>query len=103
MAEMNQNFKCKTKALFNLANIGSQQYLYENSIKILKKALEYSWLCRDIDLELDIYERIGQNYFYLGMIQEAVFYHNKFILGDTELDNSPIRAISCSLIKRDIK
>lgn len=66
MAEMSFRFNWKSEALIHLAGISTSLLFYDNAIRMLKKALEFAWVAKDIILELDIYERIGINYFYLG-------------------------------------
>ncbi len=69
-------------------------------MKIFKKALEFSWIGNDLNLELDIYEKIGLAYYYLGLPDEAQFYHEKYMLQDNEIHESPLRIISSAIIRR---
>jgi len=47
------------------------------SLILLKKGLEYAWLAKDKELELEIYDEMGRNYLYLGLISSANYYHNR--------------------------
>ena len=68
------------------------------SIKFLKKALQYSWIIENSELEILIYEKIGFNYFELSKISKAIFYHNRFIQSILEEKNSTPKKFSEKLL-----
>jgi len=49
--------------------------MYEVSILLLKKAIQYAWLIKDKTKELYCYEELGINYFYMGNIEMSYYYH----------------------------
>jgi hypothetical protein len=50
---------------------------YEDSLRFLKKALEYSWYLREEEQEVALYERIGVLYFLTGDFGRASYYHDR--------------------------
>ena len=69
----------------------------------MKKALQWTWFLELDYKEIELYEHLGINYFYLGELETANFYHERFILGDIEVKDSPNRNMSNNDIKVYIK
>jgi len=59
LSDLMQNFKLKIKSLVCLSNCCKVLKSYNNSIKFLKKALQYCWHINNQKLELNIYELLG--------------------------------------------
>lgn len=43
---------------------------------------------KDHDRELAIYDNLGLNYFYLGDLENAFYYHEKFMKGEVEAEHT---------------
>jgi len=56
-----------------------QQHL--KATNCFKKFLQLAWFNEDIGAELDAYENLSLDNFYLGAMQKATFYDNKFKYG----------------------
>jgi tetratricopeptide (TPR) repeat protein len=80
--------------LKSLSRICREYRDFTSAIKLLKKALQYSWENNSFDEEIEIYEELGICYYYTGEIETAQFYHQKFVTGDTERLDSPNRQMS---------
>jgi hypothetical protein len=48
--------------------------------------LRLTWYMKDTDKELKAYDLIGVQYFYMGNLEKANFYHNKMLRGECEND-----------------
>ncbi len=51
-------------------------------------------MINDVDKELECYEYIGQNFYYLGNLPKALYYHDRSQRGLREADNSPSKKYS---------
>ena len=47
---------------------------YENAIKCFKKMLEVAWSKGDYHSEMQAYDKIAINYFYLSDLEKAKYY-----------------------------
>jgi len=64
---------------------------YERALYNYKKQMAIAWYNKDIVRELETYDNIGICYYYLGNINKAIFYHNRFINKQVEEDMSKIK------------
>lgn len=67
-----------------------------SSNRFYRKALQFIWYIRDPEQEILVYDKLGQNYFTLGNIEKAKYYHLRSVNSLKESVNSPIRAQSQS-------
>lgn len=72
--------------------------LFSEAIQIFKKALQYSWRVKNPELELLIYDRLGNAYYNEGVLQEAHYYHKRFTQGELEKNDSAIKKISAEML-----
>lgn len=63
-------------------------------MKCYKYVLTYSWILQRQDIELKAYDKLSLEYFYLGNIEKTLPYHNKFVRGIVEPQNSSIRSLT---------
>jgi|JI6StandDraft_1071083.scaffolds.fasta_scaffold00480_36 hypothetical protein len=89
-----RSYELKIDALIGLARNACRLKMYRESHLLLKKALQYAWELGNEDKELYIYDLIGLNYFYTGTLPKAEYFHNRFVLGATELPDSATKRIS---------
>lgn len=54
---------------------------YENAIKCFKKQLEISWSKSDYEGEMNAYDKIAINYFYLSDLEKAKYYQERMMRG----------------------
>lgn len=94
----NKNNQLKVDALIGLAKNATHMKMYRESHIILKKALQYSWAVGNEDKELLIYDLMGINYYYLGQLKKAAYFHNRFMLGRLELPESATKRISFEIL-----
>ncbi|KAM3139251.1 hypothetical protein pb186bvf_008661 [Paramecium bursaria] len=89
----------KMNSLIGLANCSIYLELYEYAVLFLKKALQYAWLNNNLEIENQVYERLGISYYYLGNIEKSAFYHDRSQTFDYELESSPLRKLSCDTLR----
>ena len=63
MADASKKYKKKIIALKGLARCCTRVKKYSSACKIYLRALEYCWYNNDMDQELEIYDKMGYNYF----------------------------------------
>ena len=61
------------------------------------KFLGLAWLINNETKEIRAYDQIGMQYYYMGNLEAAEFYHNKMNLGEVEPKDSSLRD---SIIKK---
>ncbi|KAL4465846.1 hypothetical protein ABPG74_004083 [Tetrahymena malaccensis] len=99
LANLFRRWAIKSEALIKLAECAKELKLYDSSILILKKALQFVWLTKDHDRELSIYDNLGLNYFYLGDLENAFYYHEKYMKGETEGEQTATKQLSLKNIE----
>ena len=72
----------------------------DESIVILKKAVEFSWYYEKEELELKIYDEMGKVYYLKGDLDLAQSYHNRFTSASVEEYDSPQRFLSNQRVKK---
>ena len=77
-----------------MGKISTELLDYEKSIRFYKKALQYAWKTKDVDAELRMYDWLGQAFCNQGHATYALYYHNRYILGEQEDNDSAVRRIS---------
>ncbi|CAD8059224.1 unnamed protein product [Paramecium sonneborni] len=73
----------------------------KEALQLLKKALQYSWLCKEH--EIQIYERMAINYYYLGQVEEQLYFHERGLLDVYESEDSPIKKFSCEALRDQLR
>lgn len=58
-----------------------------------------SWYFDNFMLEMESYQGTALNYFYLGSIKKAKFYHDRAIRGKSENENSLVKKTAIQIIK----
>jgi hypothetical protein len=66
---------------------------YSNAIKCFKRQLEIAWDSNNVSGEISAYDCISLQYFYLGDMDKAKFYHDRMLRGKCETKMSKIRKI----------
>ncbi len=67
---------------------------YQSAITCFKKVLQLSWLIGDKvgeKAEMEAYENLGLQYFYLGQTEKSLFYSDRMMKGKFEAKFSIIR------------
>ena len=82
------------QALLGMAECCSRSGAQQDGIKILKKALSYSWMFNLEEPQLRIYDEIGKMHYHLGDLQKAKQYHSRHINALHEPPNSALRQLS---------
>lgn len=71
-----------------LATCFSQIQMHKQAQTYHYKMLCIAWLLRDKNRELQAYDLIGLDYYYLNEIDRAIYFHSKQARGQVELDSS---------------
>ena len=58
---------------------------YEAALYYYKKQLQLAWDRGDQNIETDIYDNIGMEYYYLGNLEKSTYYHNASMNGGVKL------------------
>ncbi|CAK76544.1 unnamed protein product (macronuclear) [Paramecium tetraurelia] len=87
------------KAFIGLSNCAVTYQSYEIAVKFLKKCLQYAWLNNNLEIENLVHQKTGICHFYMGNIEKASFYHERSITYDFEIEDSPLRKLSCDTVK----
>lgn len=69
-------------------------------MKCFKKQLDLAWEIKDTASELDSYDNIGMQCFYMGNMQSAKYYHSRMMEARKEPPDSEIRQYRHKLIGR---
>jgi len=64
---------------------------YDEAIKLLRKALQYSWEYNLVNSEMKIFDFLGKIYYLKGEVKKAYYYSERFSLGQSEPKDSPLR------------
>ena len=80
------------------------QYRYLKATNCFKKFLQLAWYSKDRNAELEAYENLRIDYFYLGEMKKAKFYDEKFSQGLFEReDESIVRKRAVQIIENQVK
>ena len=71
---------------------------HEKALAYFKKQLEVAWEQRDEEGELNAYDNMGLEYFYLGDIEKSSYYHDRMVRGKVESDSSVIKSVTMNLL-----
>lgn len=81
-------------SFIGVARCAAQSKLLKEAVVILKKGLDYAWFANDAELELSLYDELGEKYYRMGEIDKASTYHAKYADAITEPTESPLRVLS---------
>ena len=60
----------------NIGNCARFKGLFEQALDLYLKSLQYCWLCKLPELEIQLYEDLGFCYFKLREIEKAKMFHD---------------------------
>ena len=63
----------------------------QKALKCYKNMMYLSWFYDDFKMENESYQGIALNYFYLGSLKKAKYYHERAIRGKSENDDSLVK------------
>jgi len=72
---------------------------HNQALYYYKKQLQLSWEQQESMHELEAYDLIGIQYYYLGNIDKAIYYHNRMMNGELEI-NSTAKAWSIEQVQK---
>ena len=99
LAENKQDY---TKKMLAFQNLGICYQLikdYSNALNNFKLLLQLAWKENNIEMELISYDYMSIQYFYLGDLVGARYYHDRTWKGITEKFKSPVRELSNKALK----
>ncbi len=78
-SDLSNHRKMRVKSLIKIAQLCHKNKIYEQSLKMLMKSLEHCWMCNEksIKTELKIYDLLGYNFYLVGDINKAIYFHQK--------------------------
>ena len=76
---------------------------HQKAANCFKKMLQIAWHHDDQKSEMEAYDNIGTEYFYLSNLKKAKFYNDKVVFGDIEGPDSIIRKVAISILKTKIE
>lgn len=72
---------------------------YQLAIRSFTRALQYAWKQNNVKYELQCYDFIGLQYYYLGDLKKAKYYHEKMMNGDREPKQSEMRKLGLTRLE----
>ena len=72
---------------------------HESAIKQFRKMLQLSWQEKDAAMELQAYDSLSVDYYYLGALEKSRYYHDRSVRGKLENDLSVIKKVTCNLLR----
>jgi tetratricopeptide (TPR) repeat protein len=72
---------------------------YKDAVHSFKKMMNLAWAEKDIAQETRAYENLAIDYFYLGELDKAEYYHERFMRGKTENSLSIAKNVAINQIK----
>ncbi|CAI2386974.1 unnamed protein product [Moneuplotes crassus] len=97
--EKHKMYREEISILNQLGVVYRFQKKYQLSIQFHILQLELSWDQKDMVNEMTAYENICMSYYYLGKIQNAMYFMKRVIEGDFEPDNSVVKRIASTMVK----
>lgn len=99
IAEYNGDYVEKIVAYQKIGHCYKLLKQYKLALVNYKKMLQLSWDIKSLKYEFLAYDSIGLQYFYLGDIERARYYHERMWRGIAEDDKSAVRKISEQKLK----
>jgi len=72
---------------------------YDTALIYFKRLLELAWCHDNIDMELQAYDCMGKQYYYLGRMDKAAYYNQRVWNGLTERKDSAARLLSKHMVE----
>lgn len=72
---------------------------YNYAVQCFTKSLQFAWLLNKVVEELQCYDLIGMQYYYLGDVMKAKYYHDKMMNGKVEPDDSEVKRLGVARLK----
>lgn len=69
---------------------------YQTSLLYFKKLLELAWYHDNLEMELEAYDNMAKQYYYLGSLDKAAYYNNRAWKGIVERKDAPARQIAAN-------
>eukprot|EP00825_Cyclidium_porcatum_P028577 TRINITY_DN3079_c0_g1_i3.p1 TRINITY_DN3079_c0_g1~~TRINITY_DN3079_c0_g1_i3.p1 ORF type:complete len:319 (-),score=35.18 TRINITY_DN3079_c0_g1_i3:141-1097(-) len=92
-----KQFSTLLYALIWLGKSACESRFYTQSLKLFKKALQFAWYLKNQEKELEVYEELGKDLFYLGILDQSLFLHERFAQCLIETDESPVKKYSLEI------
>jgi len=83
-AERTNKLKEKIEIYSKIGNCYKSWQRHFDALYYFKKMLHLAWFLKDTQSELKAYDNIGIQYYYLGNMSKAEFYHNRMMKGEIE-------------------
>lgn len=96
IAKTYSNNKIKLKCYKGLGVCCQILKNYSTAKHYFIRVLQLSWLLKDKQNELLAYDSIGLQYYYLGDLEHAEYFHFKMMKGEYEAENSALRRLGLS-------
>lgn len=96
MSNIYRSFDSKIRSYKHLGIIAQGKLKHSTALSNFIKMLQLAWLTNNKDLELKSYDLIGVQYFYMNMLEKAMYYHDRAMLGKIEPKNSDFRNLGVS-------
>ena len=71
---------------------------HQKAANCFKKMLQIAWYHNDADAELQAYDYIGAEYYYMSDLTRAKFYNDKVCFGEIEHPDSIVRKVSVQIL-----
>ena len=98
IAHAYSNNKIKLKCYKGLGLCCQIMKKYSLAKHYFGRVLQFSWLVGDKQNELLAYDSIGLQYYYLGNVEHAQYFHFKMMRGEYETEESNLRALGIKKI-----
>ena len=102
VSDINRSQIDKCRAYKNLGRCSQERYNYKRALNYFIKMLQLAWYCNNKEYELNAYDHIGLQYYYLGQIEKANYYHFRSMNGAVETENSSLRLLGISRVTESI-
>mmetsp|Transcript_13650 Transcript_13650/g.19948 ORF Transcript_13650/g.19948 Transcript_13650/m.19948 type:complete len:327 (+) Transcript_13650:709-1689(+) len=99
LADQNKSYKNKMYAYRQIGHCYKLMKQYRLALVNYKKLLQLAWDQNNVTYELLAYDMIGMQYFYLGELEKAKYYHDRMWTGITEDKNSAVRELALRNLK----
>ena len=85
-----------------LAYVSRLLQMHQKATNNWKKFLQLAWWNDDVNAEMQAYENLAIDNFYLGQMQKSEYYDVKYKQGDSEAPESLVRKVAIQKIKQSI-
>lgn len=103
LATNSKQYKLLIKCYKGLGRCFQNLKKYETAKHYFTKVLQISWLSKDTKNELYAYDSIGLQYYYMGKIEDAQFFHSKMAFGHFEENDSAIKSLGIAQLQKTRK